>query len=107
MVRRPHMAGSSRDDGGSCPLSKSSAILLLDDGRTSSSGEARPFVLTPLPVRVLLTVMAPRWPSSSSRPIRKRWVVGEQNFLHTQERGKQDVSPEVRSAFALPKHKKP
>ena len=28
------------------------------------------------------------------------WVVGEQNFLHTQERGKQHVSPEVH--FALP-----
>ena len=27
------------------------------------------------------------------------WVVGEQNFLHTQERGKQHVSPEVH--FAL------
>ena len=30
------------------------------------------------------------------------WVVGEQIFLHTQEEeGKQLVSPEVRSAFAL------
>ena len=26
------------------------------------------------------------------------WVVGEQNFLHTQERGKQHVSPEVHFA---------
>ena len=36
------------------------------------------------------------------------WVVGEQIFLHTQEEeGKQLVSPEVRSAFALETRKGP